>query len=139
MRHTDAFTSWDPWGRPRGGPEVLPLPVGAQSIASGAEVTLQADGSPLYLVFHVVPTFWQWFGVTVSFNSVAYLPHNMGVYGPNPTSIGPPFGRMRAPKLGMADALNNSCKGTFSAGVYYLVFRSGTDGAPLAPITVSVK
>ena len=120
-------------------PIVLPLPVGAQTIASGGSVTLQVTGSPLYLVLTIAVPWWHfWGGVTTSFTTSSAAPHNLGIYGPNPTSIGPPFGRMRAPKLGLPDGTNNTCQGTFTAGTYYLVLRNGTDGAPLAPITVSV-
>lgn len=122
-------------------PIVLPLPVGAQTIASGASVTLQPTGNPLYLVLTVPKSIWSWLGIgtTVTFTSSSLLPHNLGVYGPNPTSIGPPFGRMRAPKVGLPDGTTNTCQGKFAAGTYYLVLRSGDNGAPSAQITVSVK
>lgn len=122
-------------------PLVLPLPVGAQTIASGASVTLQVTGSPLYLVMTVPKSFWSWLGIntSVTCTTQSAAPHNLGVYGPNPGNIGPPWGRSRAPKLGLPDGTSNSCTNNLPGGTYYLVLRNGTDGAPLVPITVTVK
>lgn len=122
-------------------PIVLPLPVGAQTIASGVSVTLQPNGNPLYLVMTVPKSFWSWLGVntSVTCTTQSATPHNLGVYGPNPGNIGPPWGKTRAPKLGMPDGTNNQCTNNLPAGTYYLVLRSGDNAPPSAPITVSVK
>ena len=134
----DALTWQDEWGKTQG-PIVLPLPVSVQMITSGVPVTLQADGSPLYLEFICAPS-WYWpFYRSTTFTTSSPALHNLGIYGPGATSIGPPFGRSRAPKLGISDGTNNSCTNNLPAGIYYLVLRNGTDGAPLAPITVNVK
>lgn len=121
-------------------PIVLPLPVGAGVYIPGTADVLQPNGSPLYLkLIYTRPWYWWLTGLSLTFTTSSPAPHNLGIYGPNPTSIGPPFGRMRAPQLGLPDGTNNQCAGNFVSGTYYLVFRNGTDGAPLAPITVTVK
>lgn len=126
--------------KPIRAPLVLPLPVDAQPIVSGTPVTLQVTGNPLYLELNYHrPWYWWATGLSLTFTTSSPAPHNLGIYGPSATQIGPPFGRMRAPKLGLPDGTNNTCKGNFASGTYYLVLRNGTDGAPLAPVTVSVK
>jgi hypothetical protein len=135
----DAFTWFDHRGAPQS-PVVLPLPVVVQTITQGTPVTLGPEVGPLYLkLTYSRPWYWWLTGLSLSFTASSIAPFNLGIYGPNPTSIGPPFGRERAPKLGLPDGTNNSCAGNFTSGTYYLVLRNGSDGAPLAPITVSVK
>jgi hypothetical protein len=124
-----------------GSPLVLPLPVGADVITAGVPITLQPNGSPLYLVYHLTANFFDWFGKGKNVTYICSSPSsfNLGIYGPNPTQIGPPFGRMRAPKINVADGTNNQCEGNFNVGTYYLVFRVGDNGSPVAPITINLK
>jgi hypothetical protein len=118
-------------------PTPLPLPANARAITFGTALVLPPTGQPLYAV---LTQEGGWFGYngSLSFTATSSLPFNLGIYGPNPTQIGPPFGRMRAPKINMPDAITAECQGNFTSGVYYLCFRIGDNGAPTVPISVSV-
>jgi hypothetical protein len=124
-----------------GAPIPLQLPTGAQVITAGVPVTLQPNGSPLYLKYILTTNLFDWFGKgkNVTYTCSSSSPFNLGIYGPNPTSIGPPFGRMRAPKINMPDGTNNQCQGNFDKGTYYLVFRQGDNGPPVASVTITLK
>jgi len=122
-----------------GSPLVLPIPVGAQVITAGIPITLQPNGLPLYLQYNVTSSFLFFSGCNCTYTCKSSSPFNLGIYGVNPTSIGPPFGRMRAPKINLPDGINNICQGNFAKGTYYLVFRQGDNGAPTQPITINIK
>jgi hypothetical protein len=119
-------------------PAVLPIPAGATVLEAGLSAVLQPTGGPIYASF-VAQGGWEelWDG-NLTFKCSSSAPFNLGIYGPNPTSIGPPFGRMRAPKVGQPDGTSNSCEGNFTSGTYYLVFRVGDNGAPTDPITIEI-
>jgi hypothetical protein len=119
-------------------PLVLPLPQGAQIITAGTPITLQPNGLPLYLEYNQSKTFLFFPGMNCTFIANSSSPFNLGIYGVNPTQLGPPYGRMRAPKINMPDITNNECEGNFDKGIYYLCFRVGDNGPPVAPITINI-
>ena len=119
-------------------PTPLPIPVGAATLPAGTPITLQPTGQPLYAKFGEVDG---WFGAdgSLTFTATSTAPFNLGIYGPNPSELDGTFGRMRAPKLNtMPDATSNRCEGNFTTGTYYLVFRTGDNGAPTEPITITI-
>jgi hypothetical protein len=116
-------------------PAPLVIPTGLQSVATGAPLILQPNGEPLMCQFTVTPVIFNW-GQNCTFIVQSATPCNLGIYGPNPTQIGPPFGRMRGPNSG--DASNFQCEGNYTIGLYVLCFRVGLDGPPTSPITITI-
>ena len=130
-----------------GSPAPLPVPANCPVIVPNQIVTAAGAGVPLIFKFVLPPAtgFFSFFqsGSSVSTIIHADNPINGGWYGPNPTILGikpggGTTGRMRLPKLGQPDAQNCSCQGDFAAGTYYLVIRSGDNGAPVGNVVVSV-
>lgn len=77
-------------------------------------------------------------GKHVKFSFTSSAPINVGVYGPNPPQLDGAHGRMRAPS-GQRDAITGSCEGNYKPGDYYVVVRSGVDGAPAGKYTLQVE
>ena len=113
-------------------PAPLPLPAGPSVLVPGQSASVTPAGEPVCWIMAL----GGWFGSNIRFTVRSSSPVNLGIYGPNPTQIGPPFGRMRAPKINQPDSAIASCQGNFRPGVYYLVVRSGDNGAPVAPVEI---
>ncbi len=121
-------------------PIVLQLPenpvIIEESIASEQEV----NGQLLYWKFEIVSGkgFFSFLGRNCTFTVTSDSPCNLGIYGPNPTQIGPPFGRMRSPKINISDAKHHKCQGNFSKGIYYLIVRQGDNNPPKSSVKIMI-
>jgi hypothetical protein len=119
-------------------PTPLPVPTGAVALEAGTPTVLQPTGAPIYASFGEVDG---WFGEngSLTFTATSSAPFNLGIYGPNPPELTGTYGRMRAPALNTdPDSASNRCQGNYVTGTYYLVFRSGPNGAPTEPITITI-
>jgi hypothetical protein len=117
-------------------PKTLPLPPDPRPLPTKTTVAVAATEitGPVIFTFRVQ-------GLTDAhrkFTVTAQAPVNLGLYGPNPTSLGPPFGRGRAPAGKGADATWAQGEWNLNVGTYYVVVRTGEDGPP-GPFTVAME
>jgi hypothetical protein len=78
--------------------KLTPLPTNPQIILPNTSIVLVPTGEPIIVQYTVTPYIFTW-GKNCSYSAISSTPFNFGIYGPNPTNIGPRFGRMQAPKV----------------------------------------
>jgi hypothetical protein len=122
--------------------EMTPMPLPPNPIVIQDSVNIQGGPSstPDCYVYTVVGSsdWFGWFGGwSLAFSCEGQGTFDVGIWGPDPQQLGPPWGRMAAPKVGQPDAASVSCKGNFKDGKYYILVRSNGQG-PNGPYTLKI-
>lgn len=122
--------------------KTLPIPASCPTVTAGVAAVSAPTGSPLYFRV-VVPSGLLLPGKNVNFSVTSPGPVNLAVYGPNPKvlgtdSSGKATDRLRAPGARQPDTRSTSCQGNLVAGTYYVVVRTGDDGAPASQVSLLV-